>query len=130
MKLHSDDYDPEKECESLIWRARNIIGPSAWRMVGPEVEDFIRFEVREALIAAFSKAEALGIRDQCNMQQQYSKTLLEGVLAGATIGRQADNVLQCELCGETDGEIVEVDGEFYCEPLCDADDTVTMHDED
>jgi hypothetical protein len=42
---------------------------------------------------------------------------------------EQNSKIACELCTETTGEIIEIDGQFFCEPPCVEDDTITMHDE-
>ena len=89
-KLHSDDYDPTEACDRLTWLARDYVGRSAWRAVGPEVEDFIRHEVAGALLNAFSEAEAVYLRDICRRSDEFTATLFKGVMAGAELRRRQD----------------------------------------
>lgn len=90
MSLKSDDYDPIETVKRLIDEARFHLGPSTWRMVGPELTAFIMHEVAGALHEAFSRAEALYINDAIKRSGQMSLTILEGVLAGVEIGKEAD----------------------------------------
>lgn len=87
MSLKSDKYDSSEAVEHLVWDARRAVGEPGWRLVGPELEDFIRHEIAGALLTAFSKAEALYVNEAFHRQEQSSRTLLEGVLAGAKLGR-------------------------------------------
>ena len=87
MSLKSDNYDSSEAVERLVWDARHAVGETGWRVVGPELEGFIRYEVAGALLSAFSKAEALYVREQFDRSEQSSRTLLEGVLAGCKLGR-------------------------------------------
>ena len=80
--LMSDNYDTSKAIDRLVWQAEGVIGPAGWRMVGPEVEDFLRCEVSAALLGAFSRAEALYINDAIKTSHGLTVSILESVLAG------------------------------------------------
>jgi hypothetical protein len=88
MSLKSDDYDSSETVKQLIWDARGIVGEPGWRMAGPEIEAFIRYRVADALLNAFSKAEALYINDMVKQADQNSRNMVEAVLAGASLAER------------------------------------------
>jgi hypothetical protein len=88
MSLKSDDYDPETILAGLRKDLYYAVGGPVMRMAGPELEEFLDYSVRRALMSAFSRAESLYIDDMVKQADQSSRTLLEGILAGATVGRQ------------------------------------------
>ena len=85
MTLKSDSYDPSEELERLVRQARYAVGEPGWRVVGPELEAFIRYEVADSLFSAFSKAEGLYISEAIKLSHQQSVTVLEAVLTGITL---------------------------------------------
>jgi hypothetical protein len=87
--LESDSYDPSSAVESLIRGIRYHLGGPGYRMVGPEIESFIRVEVADALRGAFREAESAYLRQMCEQSDRATATLLQGVLAGTKLGRQA-----------------------------------------
>ena len=88
MSLKADDYDPSETLERLRWQLRDALGSPLWRIAGLELDDFLEHEVREALREAFSKAEAIYVHERFKQADQSSRTLLEGILAGAELARR------------------------------------------
>lgn len=88
MALKTDDYDPTKAVKHLLYRVRCYLGGPGFRAVQPEIEDFMHDEVGEALRDAFREAKGLYIEQTFKQANQASRTLLEGVMAGAEIERR------------------------------------------
>jgi len=90
MNLKSDNYDPSRVVEDLILAARGAVGSPVWRMAGPEIEDFIRYQVANSLRDAFSKAEALYINESFKQAQQNSGNLLKAILTGFDVAQRKE----------------------------------------
>ena len=88
MALEVDNYDPEPAVKRLLYHARCSLGGPGFRAVRPELEDFMHDAVADALRDAFSKAEGIYLRQAIGFADQASRTLLEGVLAGAEVERR------------------------------------------
>lgn len=56
------------------------------------------------------------------------KGLRKEALAKLDTVAEESNKLVCELCNESDGEVIEIDGSFYCEPSCVEDETIGIDD--
>lgn len=78
----------------------------------------------------------LDMADQLGLTKLEVVLALESVVLDANLYDKAkakieemaeeNNKLACVLCGDT-GEVEEIDGDIYCNPLCVEDDTITMH---
>ena len=85
MSLKSDAFDPEPILEELREDIASFVGRPLARMARPELEDFIDYRVRRALLKAFSMAETLYINDMVKQADQSSRNMFEAVMAGAKI---------------------------------------------
>jgi hypothetical protein len=91
MSLKERSFDSDEIVENLKYELGFVVGKPVMRMAGPELLSFIDNEVRRALHNAFARCEALYIREMCDRSAQSSRTLLEGVLAGAELARKLSN---------------------------------------
>lgn len=88
--MHTPKFDTSGILKELRYRLAGYIGTPMMRMAGPELEDFLKFEVGAALEDAYKEAEFRWQRDQINMQDQYSALMLKSVLAGAELGAKSE----------------------------------------
>ena len=88
--MHTPKFDTTKIVEGLIYRLHNYLGGPVMRLAGPELEEFLRYDVEEALQDAYKEAEFRWTRDQIDMQHEYSALMLKSVLAGAELGAKSE----------------------------------------
>lgn len=91
MSLHSDKFDPQPILDELHEDLFSYVGKPIMRMAGPELQWFLDDSVRRALVKAFSQAETLYIKDIVKQADQSSKTLMEGIMAGAKLAEWKEN---------------------------------------
>ena len=87
FRLKSDGFDADPILDDLREELFYAVGKPVMRMAGPELEGFLDFYVRRALLKAFSKAEALYINDMVKQANQSSRNMFEAVMAGAEVER-------------------------------------------
>ena len=84
-ELDSDGYDPSEALKRLKWAAAKLLGGPTFRAIEPELADFLDVEVREALVAAFAKAEASYINKMFKQSEESSMNMFKACLAGAGV---------------------------------------------
>lgn len=89
MTLEVEKYDTTKEINELRLDIRHRLGDPMYRMVRNEIETFLQNDVGAALKRAFSDAEAIYVFRIFDNSEASSRTLLEGVMAGIELGKQA-----------------------------------------
>jgi len=88
--MHTPKFDPSKIIEGLRYKLHHYLGGPVMRMAGPELEDFLEYEVRDALLSAYQEAEFRWQRDQIEVNNEYSLLMLKSALAGAELGAKSE----------------------------------------
>ena len=88
--LHKPKFDTTKIIERLRYALMRSVGGPVMRLAGPELEDFLQFDVEEALRDAYAEAEMRWQRDQINLQHEYSALMLKSVLAGVELASKEE----------------------------------------
>lgn len=85
--LASDEFDSSDLLDSLRTSFYRRLGGPAYRMIEPELESLLEHEVKEALYAAFRRAEGHYVNKAFKEAQEASGNMLKAVLAGAELQR-------------------------------------------
>jgi hypothetical protein len=88
MALESEKYDTGPAVDRLIEHAMWYLGPVAWRLVGPEITEFIRLAVEDELRGAFQKAEFIYVNQAVAHSQEMGGLLLKAAIAGVDIANR------------------------------------------
>jgi hypothetical protein len=83
VTIQSKDYDTDPAVSRLLNVAESFLGPVAWRLVAPEMTDFITQFVAQELRDAFRDAEGHYLAQSLKQAQEQSGLVLKAALAGA-----------------------------------------------
>lgn len=84
--LLADDFDPTEIIDELRFRAKSMLGP-VYRQIEPELEAFLEFDVRAALVRAFGKAEGAYVERMVRQTDESSRNMFRAALAGVELGK-------------------------------------------